>query len=136
MEVLLAVLVGLLFAVGVYLMLRRNLLRVLFGLIVFSNAVNLLIFTLGRLTRAVPGVIPEGLEAPVGAVANPLPQALVLTAIVIGFGLVVFALVLVMRAYEALGTMVPDEIEGAARSRPAYGTDYLPSPPDSEEVSA
>jgi len=134
MEALLALLVGFLFAVGVYLLLQRNLLRVLFGLILFSNAVNLLIFTLGRLTREVPAVVPVGLEAPLAAVANPLPQALVLTAIVIGFGLIVFALVLIMRAYEALHTMDPDVIEHADLGRPKYGSEYTPMPPDSEEV--
>jgi multicomponent Na+:H+ antiporter subunit C len=134
MEALLALLVGVLFAVGIYLLLQRNLLRMVFGIIVISNAVNMLIFTVGRVTRSIAPLIPEGLDAPAAAVANPLPQALVLTAIVIGFGLVVFALVLVMRAYEALGTMVPDEVEHAEHPSDTYGAGYETSIDDSAEV--
>jgi len=134
MEPLLALLVGLLFGVGIYLLLQKNLLRIVFGVIVISNAANLLIFTVGRVTRSLPPLIPEGFDAPAAAVANPLPQALVLTAIVIGFGLVVFALVLVMRTYESLQTMVPDEIEEAERGKEKYGPGYVPSPDDAKEV--
>lgn len=110
MEPLLAVVVGVLFACGIYLMLRRNLLRFIFGLILLSNGANLLIFTAGRLTRAAPPLIPEGANVPVGEVANALPQALVLTAIVISFGLVSFALVLLMRTYGAWGTLDTDAL--------------------------
>ena len=108
MEPLLAIVVGVLFASGIYLMLRRNLLRFIFGLILLSNGANLLIFTAGRVTRANPPLIPADSDFPVGEVANALPQALVLTAIVIGFGLVSFALVLLMRAYQTLGTVDTD----------------------------
>ena len=68
------------------------------------------IFASGRLTIGAPPLIPEGAEAPLGTVANALPQALVLTAIVIGFGLFAFALVLVFRAYGELGTLDSDEM--------------------------
>lgn len=99
MEVVLAVLSGLLFAVATYLLLRRHLLRMVVGLIVLANAVNLLIFTMGRLTRVSPPIIPEGREMPVEAYANPLPQALILTAIVISFGILAFAIALVYTVY-------------------------------------
>lgn len=105
MEVVLALIVGAMFAAGIYLMLSRNLLRFLFGLTLVSNAANLSIFTVGRLTPGKPPLIPEGSYAPVGEVANALPQALVLTAIVIGFGLFAFSLVLAIRAYSSLGTL-------------------------------
>jgi multicomponent Na+:H+ antiporter subunit C len=134
MEPLLALLVAVLFGLGVYLLIQRNLLRAVFGLILISNAANLLIFTMGRLTRAVPPVIPAGLDAPEVAVANPLPQALVLTAIVIGFGLIVFTLVLVMRAYESLRTVVPDEVEHAEVGEEKYAKGYVPSTPEAEDV--
>lgn len=120
METALALVVGILIATGVYLMLARNLLRYLFGLILLSNAANLAIFTAGRLTRASPPLIPEGLQAPEVAVANPLPQALILTAIVIGFGLLAFALALIVRAYRQLGTLDADTMrvaEPETRSR-------------------
>src|SRR5690554_1700484 len=135
MEVLLAILIGLLFAVGVYLVMRRDLLRVVFGLMLLSNGVNLLIFTMGRLTRGVPPVVPPGLDAPLEAISNPLPQALVLTAIVIGFGFMVFALLMVMRTYESSKTMVSDEIASADGDRRSFGTEFTTSPHESEEVS-
>jgi multicomponent Na+:H+ antiporter subunit C len=127
MEALLALLVGVLFAVAVYLMLSRNLLRFIFGLAVLTNAVNLLIFAGGRLTRAAPPLIPAGSTVPAGEVANALPQALILTAIVIGFGLLAFALVLVYRNYEEMGTMDPDAIR-VAEPRAAAEPDPPPVP--------
>ena len=105
MEILLSATVGLLVAAAIYLMLSRTLLRFLFGLTLISNAANLLIFAAGRLTPGAPPLVPKGADAPLGNVANALPQALVLTAIVIGFGLFAFSLVLAMRAYSELGTL-------------------------------
>lgn len=113
MEGLLSLTVGALFAGAVYLMLDRNLLRFLFGLTLISNAANLLIFAAGRLTPGVPPLVPEGADGPPEVVANALPQALVLTAIVIGFGLFAFALVLTLRAYTRLGTLQTDEMRVA-----------------------
>ncbi len=108
MEVLLALLVGWLFAAAVYLMLSRSLTRYLFGLVLIGNAANLVIFASGRLTRGEPALVPDGLAAPAATVANALPQALILTAIVIGFGLLAFAFVLAYRAHEELGTVDTD----------------------------
>ena len=108
MEVALALIVGLLVACSMYLMLSRNVLRFIFGLVLLSNAANLTIFTAGRLTRAEPPLIPSGMSAPAELVANALPQALILTAIVIGFGLFAFSLSLVFRAYRELGTLNSD----------------------------
>ncbi|HKL68667.1 Na+/H+ antiporter subunit C [Salibaculum sp.] len=113
MEALLAIAIGVLVTCSVYLMLARNVLRFIFGLVLISNAANLTIFTAGRLTLGSPPLIPEGAEAPAAEVANALPQALVLTAIVIGFGLFAFALVLVFRAYTSLGTLHTDDMRVA-----------------------
>ncbi len=115
MEPIIAVTVGALFAAGIFMVLRRNLLKLVIGLVLISNAANLLIFAAGRMTRAVPPLIPEGELLPPEPFANPLPQALILTAIVIGFGLVAFAFVLVYRAYQELGSMNSDVLrtEGA-----------------------
>ncbi|MEM1360447.1 MAG: Na+/H+ antiporter subunit C [Pseudomonadota bacterium] len=110
MEPLLAILVGVLIAAAVYLMLDRNLLRFLFGLLLISNGANLIIFAAGRTTAGKPPLVPEGADAPLSTVANALPQALVLTAIVIGFGLFAFALVLALRAYDTLGTLDTTEM--------------------------
>ncbi|MDO5646629.1 Na+/H+ antiporter subunit C [Paracoccus sp. (in: a-proteobacteria)] len=105
MELLLAITIGVLIATSVYLMLDRNLIRFLFGLVLLSNGANLLIFMSGRLTAGAPPLIPDGALAPQGVVANALPQALVLTAIVISFGLLAFVIALVYRAYKTLGTV-------------------------------
>lgn len=113
MEPLLAIVVGVLFATAIYLMMQNNLVRIVIGVIILSNAVNLLIFTLGRLTWASAPLIPYGEDVPLEAIANPLPQALVLTAIVIGFGLFAFALVLTYRTYLETGTVDVDELREA-----------------------
>ena len=102
MDYALAVLVGLFIALGVYLLLSRSVIRMLLGVTIFGNGVNLLIFTAGRLTREVAPIVPAGLDHPVGPIANPLPQALILTAIVIGFAMFSFLLVLAYRAYQGL----------------------------------
>jgi multicomponent Na+:H+ antiporter subunit C len=102
MEPIFALLVGLFFAAAVYLLMSGALVRVMLGVLLLGNAVNLLIFTAGRLTRAVPPIVPDGLKAPIGAFANPLPQALILTAIVIGFAMFTFLIVLTFRAYQTL----------------------------------
>ena len=105
MESTLAVFIGSLVTGGVYLLLSQNLVRMLFGLIMLSNAVNLAIFTAGGLSHRKPAFISAGGVDPVPAMANALPQALILTAIVIGFALLVFMFVLFYRAYETMGTV-------------------------------
>lgn len=110
MEILNSVLVGVLFAAGIYLMLRRSLMKLLLGLAVISNAVNLLIFTAAELTRARPAFVPAGASVPEAPYADPLPQAFILTAIVISFGVLAFAVALVMRVYATLGTDDSDQL--------------------------
>ena len=124
MELLVALMVGVLVAAAVHLMLARNVLRFLFGLILISNAANLTIFVSGRLTPESPPLIAVGDYAPALDAANALPQALVLTAIVIGFGLFAFALTLVYRAYQNLGTLNSDEMRLA---EPVEDTPQEPS---------
>ncbi|WP_307233250.1 Na+/H+ antiporter subunit C [Pararhizobium capsulatum] len=104
MEPVLAILTGLFFAFAVYLLLSKFIIRMLIGVAILGNAVNLLIFTNGRLLREVPPVLQPGLDVPASTVANPLPQALILTAIVISFSFFAFLLVLSWRAYKGLGT--------------------------------
>jgi multicomponent Na+:H+ antiporter subunit C len=119
MDVLLALLAGLLTATGVYLLLQRSLLRMVFGVILLSNAANLVVLAAGRTLRAAPPIVPEGMMAPVDPLANPLPQALVLTAIVIGFGLAAFAFALLYRTYAAFGTLDADVLAAASDDPPA-----------------
>ncbi|MEX0928550.1 MAG: Na+/H+ antiporter subunit C [Balneolales bacterium] len=122
METLLAFIVGVLFASSIFLMLRKNLIRIVIGLIMLSNAVNLLIFTMGRITAAHPPLIGEDATIGSAGMANPLPQALVLTAIVIGFGLLAFALVLAYRTYKELNTIDVDEMRIAEPPYPGEPT--------------
>ncbi len=105
MEPVLSIVVGLLFAIALYLLMSRSLVRIVLGVAVLGNAANLLIFTAGRLTREIPPLVPADAKVPTEAIANPLPQALILTAIVISFALFAFVLVLAYRAYETLGTV-------------------------------
>ena len=110
MEVLLAVTSGVLYASGIYLMLRRRLAQLIIGLGLLSNGTNLLIFTAGGLTRGRPPVVPAGPCALLPPFADPVPQALLLTAIVIGFGLLAFSLVLAHRVHATTGTDDVDEV--------------------------
>ncbi|MEX0717212.1 MAG: NADH-quinone oxidoreductase subunit K [Planctomycetaceae bacterium] len=151
METLVALLIGALYAGGLYLVLRRSIVKLLIGLAILSHAANLLIFTSGGLTRGAPPLIAKasgqhasdeaeepvigpphasaddaarprapqteaagvenidrenasGEEAEPAKTADPLPQALILTAIVISFAVLAFSLVLMLRAYQAVGS--------------------------------
>lgn len=104
MTTALALITGCLVAGGIYLMMSTHLVRILFGLVMLSNAVNLMIFTAGGLTHRQPALIAPDQTTITGPVANALPQALILTAIVIGFALLTFMFVLFYRSHAMLGT--------------------------------
>ena len=105
MEALLAIVIGILTACGVYLALRGRTFTVALGLTLLSYAVNLFLFVMGRLTVGAPPIISD--EAT--AYADPLPQALVLTAIVISFGMTAFVVMLALRARGEFGN---DHVDG------------------------
>ena len=115
---LLALLVGAMVAASIYLMLARDLIRFIFGLVLASNAVNLLILAAGRTGGLPPPLIGAEAVVPAGPVANALPQALILTAVVIGFALMAFVFVLFYRAYQELGTV---DAERMRTAEPADG---------------
>lgn len=167
MDAVFCLLVGLFFAASIYLMLSSHLVRILLGVSIFGNAVNLLIFTAGRLSGPAPPVLAPTKHGPGGAAdaavsavaaapttepitpigehavsasmqagangsiladtfastANPLPQALILTAIVISFSIFAFLLVLTFRAYQALETDNVDDMRVAEGdpARPPLG---------------
>lgn len=100
---LLAAAVWMSLALGLYLALSRDVLRCVLGLAVLGAGANLVLFAAGRIGSTQPPVVPLG-ESILAQAANPLPQALVLTAIVIGFALVCFSLVLVLRLIERART--------------------------------
>jgi multicomponent Na+:H+ antiporter subunit C len=102
MDHALAALAGLFLTAAIYLLLARSLVRMLLGLVLLGNAVNLVILVGGRLSRLVPPIVVGDATAPAATAANPLPQALILTAIVIGFAMFAFLLVLAWRAYQSL----------------------------------
>ena len=93
-------------------MFRRSLVKLIVGVILLGNGVNLLIFLLGRLEKGAPPIIAADAKSLVGEVyADPIPQALILTAIVISFGLQAFAIVLIKRANKVVGTDDVDQIK-------------------------
>lgn len=103
MEAIFSLLVALFFGVGIYLILSKHIIRIVLGIAIFGNAVNLLIFTSGLITREAASIIPAHLDLLPSPAANPLPQALILTAIVISFSFFAFVLVLAYRAYQEIG---------------------------------
>jgi multicomponent Na+:H+ antiporter subunit C len=111
MEIVLAFVIGGLFAAGIYMLLRRSLVKLLIGLALLGHAANLLIFTAAKLTRGSPPVIGEKEMVFATPFADPLPQALILTAIVISFGVMAFALALAFRAYRSIGTDDLDQMQ-------------------------
>jgi multicomponent Na+:H+ antiporter subunit C len=115
MELIFAVIAGVLFASGLYMMLRRSILKLVMGLVLIGHSANITIFTAGGLTRARTPLIPAGAEALPAGSPDPLPQALILTAIVISFGVVAFAIVLVSRAWEAAGNDDTDQFRETDR---------------------
>lgn len=111
MNVLAAILVGVIFGSGIFLLLCRTPVKLVIGLVLLSNAINLLIFVAAGLTRGKPPLIAAGLQRLTAASADPLPQALILTAIVISFGVLAFALVLFSRTYKVLSTDNLDDMK-------------------------
>ncbi|RAI35813.1 Na+/H+ antiporter subunit C [Rhodoplanes roseus] len=105
MEILVAAAIGILTAVGIYLVLRLHSWPVIIGTVFLSYAVNLFLFAMGRLTENRPPIV----DPAVTAYTDPLPQALVLTAIVISFGMTALAVVLALRGYLETGT---DRVDG------------------------
>jgi multicomponent Na+:H+ antiporter subunit C len=112
MVMVLAIVSGGLYAMGLYLILRRSLVKLILGLMLLGHAANVLLFTAAGLVRARPPLVSIGATAPPPGSADPLPQALILTAIVIGFAVVTFAAVLAQRVYATTGT---DDVDGALR---------------------
>lgn len=110
MELLISILIGILFAVGVYMMLSRKLLRVIVGSAFLSHGTLLMLMTVGKLKNGAPPILVDGVEN--ATYVDPIPQALILTAIVIGFATTAFGLVLAYRCYQELGTDDTEQMRG------------------------
>jgi multicomponent K+:H+ antiporter subunit C len=109
LALLAAIGVGVLMSCGIYLLLRARLFDVVLGLTLISYAVNLFIFFMGRLAVGKPPIIVGSLPQTLAYYADPLPQALVLTAIVISFGMTAVLLAIGVRAYAENGRDHVDE---------------------------
>lgn len=134
MQIVLAFLIGGLFSVAIYLILRQTIARVILGLALLTNATNLLIFTVGGLTRAAPPLVPPGRSQPTGPIADPVPQSLILTAIVIGFGVLAFMMVLAFRTSQIVSVDDTDRMQATDALVPAEKTDL--AEPYDEEVES
>jgi multicomponent Na+:H+ antiporter subunit C len=104
-QFVLAAVLGALFALGTFLLLRRDVVRVVWGVVIISQAANVYLVTMGGLSGVAPIVPGHGEGVAATAVTDPLVQALVLTAIVISLGTTAFVLVLTYRVYEEHGTI-------------------------------
>ena len=110
MELLISLLVGFLFASAVYLMLSRNILRIIVGTGLISHSAHLLLMTMGGLKRGATPFLDQGATV----YTDPLPHALILTSIVISFGVTAFLLVLAYRAYKEIGSEDINDYRGIA----------------------
>lgn len=106
MEILIALIIAVLTGGGIFLTLKARTFPVVLGLTMMAYAVNLFLFAMGRLHVNIPPILQDGVQT----YTDPLPQALVLTAIVISFGMSAFVIVLALRAQHELGN---DHIDGA-----------------------
>jgi multicomponent Na+:H+ antiporter subunit C len=104
MELVLAIVAGTLYACGLYLMLRRRLAQLIIGLSLLANGSNVLIFAAAGVTRGRPPIVEDGANLTGLTFADSVPQSLILTSIVIGFGVLAFALVLAHRVHESAGS--------------------------------
>jgi len=118
MEFALASAIGALTAGGVYLLLRARTFDVILGLTLLSYAANLLIFSAGRLVIGKPPVLREGVAETLAEYVDPMPQALVLTAIVIAFAMTAIMVVIAMREHADLRSDHVDGQEPESESRP------------------
>ncbi|MEM7622253.1 MAG: NADH-quinone oxidoreductase subunit K [Planctomycetota bacterium] len=108
MTIPLALSIAVLFAAGSFMLMRRSFVKIVVGLALLGHAANLLIFNSATPVKGAPPLIDKGSKTVAGDFTDPVPPALILTAIVIGFGIVSYTIVLLKRTYADLGT---DDLE-------------------------
>jgi len=108
MEILMSIIIGILFTSATYLMLSKSILRIIIGTGLLSHGVHLLLLTMGGLKKGAAPLLGQHANS----YTDPLPQALILTAIVISFGVTSFFLVLAYRTYQELGTDNLEKLRG------------------------
>ncbi|HEY2494025.1 MAG TPA: Na(+)/H(+) antiporter subunit C [Paenibacillus sp.] len=108
METFITIIAGILFTVGTYLILNKNLLRIILGITIFSHATHLMLIAINGLKKGAAPLLGEN----AASYTDPVPQALILTSIVISFALTAFLLVLGYRTYVELGTDNMKQLRG------------------------
>jgi len=108
METFITIISGILFTIGTYLVLSKNLLRIILGITLFSHATHLMLMAVNGLKKGAAPLLGENAEA----YTDPIPQALILTSIVISFALTAYLLVLGYRTYVELGTDNMKQLRG------------------------
>lgn len=114
MNLVISLIIGLLFSTSVFLIFQKSLFKLIIGVILFSYAVLFFLFTVGGLTRNAPPIISDNVLNP-EQLADPVPQALTLTAIVISIGVQIFVIVLLKKVTELVGTEDLDELNTTDR---------------------
>lgn len=135
MDLIIATVVGILMASSIYLLLQRSLGQAIIGLALLSNAVNLFIFAAAGLSDGTPPLIPAGGRLMPAFAADPLPQAVILTAIVIAFGVLAFFITLCYRVYRITGTDDLAALTGSDRNDGGHVHDDEPHGPRDEEAA-
>jgi multicomponent Na+:H+ antiporter subunit C len=111
MELIIIIFIGILYACSVYLLLRRSIVKVILGIFVMGNATNLILFMSGSILRAGTAFIPGEAETlAIETMSDPLPQALVLKAIIINLGIAAYILALKFKYFELTGTHDLDQL--------------------------
>lgn len=113
MKYLLILFILLLLTSGFYLLLRRSIVKIIFGITVLSHAANLIIFSVTNLSKAAPPIISDNVNGITAPYADPIPQAIILTSIVISFALTAFSLVLIKKIYLTSGTEDVDTVNSS-----------------------
>lgn len=108
MELVMIISAGLMMSAGIYALLNKNLLQLIIGIMLLGHGANLIVFMSGGLVSGAPAFVAKGSEQLSAGAADPLPQALVLTAIVIGFGMTAFVMILFHRSSLVVGSVTTD----------------------------
>lgn len=114
MNLIISLIVGILFSSSIYLMLQRSFFKLIIGVILFGYGTIFFLFSVSGVTKDAPPLINGG-DSDVTALADPLPQALALTAIVISIGVQLFVIVLLKKVYEKVDTEDLDDLNTTDR---------------------
>jgi multicomponent Na+:H+ antiporter subunit C len=109
MELIISLILGILFGSSIFLMFQKSFFKLIIGVVVFGYATIFFLFSIGGLTKNAPPLLSDK-DQNIDLLADPVPQALTLTAIVISIGVQLFVIVLLKKAYEEVGTEDLDEL--------------------------